>query len=223
MSRNSADFVSIHGQPIGGGRASDIFDLGDGRVLRRFKRGGNAEREARVMRHARAHGYPVPDVFEVLPHGLVLERIDGPTMQAHVFRRPWTLARNLALLAELHERLHRIAAPSDLRALGEGDALLHLDLHPNNVLLSPLGPVVVDWANAHRGDGDVDVALAWLIMATSGGTVGRVAARVFLRHFDQTAVLAAVPTASDYRIADRNVTDAERSAIRSLVARVARA
>jgi tRNA A-37 threonylcarbamoyl transferase component Bud32 len=62
------------------GRASEIFDLGDGRVLRRFKRGGHPGLEARVMEHARAHGYPVPAVHEVRADALVLERIEGPTM-----------------------------------------------------------------------------------------------------------------------------------------------
>jgi hypothetical protein len=59
------------------GRASEIFDLGDGRVLRRFKRGGDPGFEASVMEHARAHGYPVPAVLEVRDDGLVLERVDG--------------------------------------------------------------------------------------------------------------------------------------------------
>jgi hypothetical protein len=43
---------------IAAGRASEIFDLGGGRILRRFKRGGDSEHEARLMRHARSHGFP---------------------------------------------------------------------------------------------------------------------------------------------------------------------
>jgi hypothetical protein len=49
-------------KPITSGRASEIFDLGDGRILRR---GGDPEREARLMRNVAAHGYPAPDVLEV--------------------------------------------------------------------------------------------------------------------------------------------------------------
>jgi hypothetical protein len=51
---------------IAAGRASEIVDLGDGRVLRRFKGGGRPAREAAIMEHARAYGFPVPQVLEVL-------------------------------------------------------------------------------------------------------------------------------------------------------------
>ncbi len=35
-----------------------------------------------------------------------------------------------------------------------------------NVILSADGPVVIDWTNAGRGDGDFDAALTWVLMAT---------------------------------------------------------
>jgi hypothetical protein len=76
---------------IAEGRASEILDLGDGSVLRRFKERGDPEREATVMALARGHGYPVPEVREVRGDGLVLERVDGPTMMADCRRRPWRL------------------------------------------------------------------------------------------------------------------------------------
>jgi streptomycin 6-kinase len=210
------------GTLIAAGRASEIFDLGDGRVLRRFKSGGNPEGEALVMRHARDHGFPAPEVLEVDRDSLVLERVAGKTMLEVVFRRPWTLRRNMAILAALHERLHRIAAPPGLEAAGDGDTLLHLDLHPENVILSPSGPVLVDWTNARRGDPALDVAMTWVIAATSGGTLGRVAMRLFLKHFDRAVVLAALPIAAERRISDPNVTDEERDAVHRLVARAAR-
>jgi streptomycin 6-kinase len=208
-----------HGTLIAAGRASEIFDLGDGRVLRRFKAGGNPEREAMVMRQARKHGFPVPEVLEVGDDSLVLEHIAGRTMLEVVFRRPWTLRRNISILAALHERLHRIAAPPGLSAAADGEALLHLDLHPENVILSPSGPVLVDWTNARRGEPALDVAMTWVVAATSGGALGRVAMRLFLRHFDRAAVLGALPIAAELRISDPNVTDEERDAAHRLVSR----
>ncbi len=74
---------------IAAGRASEILDLGGGRVLRRFKNGGDPEREAGIMAHARAHGFPVPEVLEVRDDALVLERIDGPSMLRMLRTRPW--------------------------------------------------------------------------------------------------------------------------------------
>ena len=203
---------------IAAGRASEIFDLGDGRVLRRFRAGGDAESEALVMRHAQAHGYPAPRVLEATPDALTLDRIEGPTMLEELRRRPWTLGRHASLLARLHVQLHEIAAPADLPSAGPGDRLLHLDLHPDNVILSPRGPFVIDWTNARRGDPALDVALTWLIVATNGGPLARPFLRVFLRHFERDRILCALPVAAERRIADPNVGDAERGAVRRFVA-----
>lgn len=207
-------------RPIAAGRASEIFDLGDGRVLRRFKAGGNPAREALVMGHARERGYPVPEVFEVAAESLVLERIEGPTMLEAVFEDPSTLADQARVLAQLHDDLHQIDAPEGLRALGDGDRLLHLDLHPENVILSPDGPVVIDWANARRGEGLLDVVYTWVICATSSGVgqLGLDFVRLFLPHFDRAEVLRHLPLAVEHRLADVNVTDEEREAIRRLLA-----
>jgi streptomycin 6-kinase len=194
------------------GRASEIVELGDDRVLRRFKAGGRPAREAEIMEHARAHGYPVPRVLEVLDDSLVLERVDGPTMLAELRRRPWKLAGQARMLAELHARLHGIPL--------EGERLLHLDFHPDNVLLSARGPVVIDWANARAGDPALDVAMTWVICATSGGAMGRLFTGFFLRHVDLATARRSLPRAGEHRIADPNVTDAERDRVRKLLRRM---
>jgi aminoglycoside phosphotransferase (APT) family kinase protein len=204
---------------IASGRASEIFDLGDGRVLRRFKGDGDPEREALVMRHAASHGYPVPAVVEVTDDALVLERIEGRTMLDDLHRRPWRVPKHASTLAKLHKRLHEIPAPAGLRDAGSGDRLLHLDLHPDNVILSPSGPVVIDWTNARRGDPALDVALTWVIGATSGGLLERLFLRFFLAHFRREDLVRVLPRAAERRIADPNVTEAERAGVRRLVER----
>jgi aminoglycoside phosphotransferase (APT) family kinase protein len=194
---------------IAAGRASEIVDLGHGRVLRRFKGHGRPAREAAIMRHADAHGFPVPQVLEVLDDGLVLEHVDGRTMLSALRRRPWQAARSARTLAQLHARLHEIPF--------EGERLLHLDLHPDNVLLSSRGPVVIDWTNARAGEPALDVALTWVIGATSGGLGGRAFTRLFLRHVDRDAARRALADAAAFRLADPNVTDAERARVRRLL------
>lgn len=194
---------------IAAGRASEIVDLGHGRVLRRFKGGGRPAREAVIMEHARAHGFSVPQVLEVLDDGLVLERVDGPTMLAVLRRQPWRAPSSARTLAQLHRRLHEIPF--------EGERLLHLDLHPDNILLSTRGPVVIDWTNARAGDPALDVALTWVIGATSAGLMGRAFTQLFLRHVDRDAARRALPDAAAFRLADPNVTDAERARVRRLV------
>jgi aminoglycoside phosphotransferase (APT) family kinase protein len=193
------------------GRASEIVDLGGGRVLRRFKGGGDPSREAEIMEHARMHGYPVPEVFDVREDALVLERVDGPTMLAELKRRPWRVSGHARTLADLHRRLHEIPF--------EGSRLLHLDLHPDNVLLSSRGPVVIDWTNACGGEPALDVALTWVICWTSAGVGGRVFTRRYLRHVDRDAARSALPEAVAYRLADPNVTDGERKRVRRMLRR----
>jgi aminoglycoside phosphotransferase (APT) family kinase protein len=214
-----AEIVEAQPALIAAGRASEVFDLRDGRVLRRFKSGGNPEREALAMRHAHRHGYRVPEVLEVKADALVLEKIDGPTMWEAAGREPDAVQAHAAALARLLRELHEIEAPDGLPAVGEGDRLLHLDLHPANVILSPTGPVVVDWTNARRGDPALDVALTWVIGATSGGLgrLGRSFLAHFLSHFDRDELRGALRAAAEYRLADENVTDDERRAIRELL------
>ena len=205
---------------IAAGRASEIFDLGDGRVLRRFKSGGRPEREALVMRHARLHGYPVPEVLEIAADALVLEKVKGPTMWEVAGEKPSTVRAHAALLAWLHRELHEVDAPDGLPPVGAGDRLLHLDLHPANVILSPEGPVVVDWTNARCGEPAFDVAVTWVIGATSTG-LGRLGGSFlhqFLSHFDRDELRQVLRSAAEYRLIDKNVTNAERRAIRDLVA-----
>jgi aminoglycoside phosphotransferase (APT) family kinase protein len=93
-----------------------------------------------------------------------------------------------------------------------------MDLHPENVILSEGGPVVIDWTNAEAGKPELDVAMAWVILATTGRLPGRIFLRSFLPHFDLDGVRSALPAAADRRIGDPNVTERERRAVRRLIA-----
>jgi tRNA A-37 threonylcarbamoyl transferase component Bud32 len=71
------------------GRTADVFALDDSRVLRRYRRGGPARKEARLMAYLLKQGYPVPRVLDVADGDLVLQRLHGPTMLDALRRRPW--------------------------------------------------------------------------------------------------------------------------------------
>jgi aminoglycoside phosphotransferase (APT) family kinase protein len=163
------------------------------------------------MEHASRHGYPVPRVHEVLEDGLVLERVDGPTMADDALRRPWRFFAHARTLARLHDDLHRVPGP-------DGGVLLHLDFHPKNVLMGKAGPVVIDWSNGRYGPAELDAALTWVILMTSSGRAGRAFAGAFARHVDVRAGLA---DAVAFRVADRNVTESEREAVLRLLDRTA--
>ncbi len=174
------------GPLLASGRDCDLFEYGDGLVLRRSRTPRSLAGEAAVMDHVRSHGYPAPAVHEVSEDGrdIVIERVEGPTMGTDLTRRPWTMRRHAATLADLHVHLHTIPPlPGSPAAPGGGDRQLHLDLHPLNVLLSPVGPVVIDWTNARRGESEVDLAYTWLVLGASevdGPLAMRVVARLLL-------------------------------------------
>ena len=191
------------------------------------------EVEAQAMEHARSHGYPVPAVEEITADGteLVMGRITGPSMITPLSRRPWAMKEYAAILAGLHLRLHRIPGPVWLPVApgSAGDRIVHLDLHPLNVILSPTGPVVIDWSNAARGCADVDVAATWVLLAAAGIPGGRAMAallgrlrspfvKAFLGHFDLEAVRQELAATVEWKIHDPNMTVAEQRAMRQLVA-----
>lgn len=229
--------MEAHPRVLAAGRASEILALDERRVLRRTPGAADLEREAAVMRSARERGFPVPEVFEVRPDGLVLERVAGPTMAADLVRHPWRAGAHARTLADLHHRLHRLAPPAGVPArygaAGAGDVFLHGDLHPLNVLLSPRGPVVVDWTNAGRGPAGADLADVWLVLACArlpGTPPARLAVasvrRYFLRCFLDAAgreeAVACIDLAAAVRGRDPHVDPAERAAMRELVSRVER-
>jgi aminoglycoside phosphotransferase (APT) family kinase protein len=129
-------------------------------------------------------------------------------MGQRLARRPWEAREHVGRLAELHERLHAI--PLD------AGSLVHFDLHPDNVLMSPSGPVVIDWTNAHAGSPDADVAMTWIILETSAGLPGRFLAWLFRRRVGRDVVARGLSEARAYRLADRNVTGAEKRRVRHL-------
>jgi aminoglycoside phosphotransferase (APT) family kinase protein len=170
---------------LSSGRDGDIFELSPDLVLRRTRDGRSIAHEARVMRYVEQHGFPVPHIEAVRAGGteIVMERIDGPTM-LDAMARPWKLGEHLSLLADLHDRLHAIEGPDwlpDIPGQG-GDRLLHLDLHPLNVLMSAAkGPVVIDWPNARRGDPMADVALTFATMTCARIPLPRLVAAALTR------------------------------------------
>lgn len=118
--------------------------------------------------------------------GVVYERVDGPSMLEVMSRRPWAVFRLARTFAEIQVRMHNCARPElpsgreslirairqapvladDLRAcalrrldeLPDGHAVCHGDLHPDNVVMSRRGPIVIDWMTATQGNPVADVA-----------------------------------------------------------------
>jgi tRNA A-37 threonylcarbamoyl transferase component Bud32 len=146
-------------EPFAAGREADVFVLDGERVLRRYRTGQDATGEAAIMAYVGGLGFPVPTVYSAQGPEIVMERLDGPTMAQAAIAGELSMADGAVMLADLLRRLHELPGRS-----GVG-TVLHLDLHPENVLLTGRGPVVIDWPNGRDGPGDLDTALSALILA----------------------------------------------------------
>jgi aminoglycoside phosphotransferase (APT) family kinase protein len=216
---------------LASGRDGDVFEFAPGLVLRKTRDGRSIAHEARTMRYVAEHGYPVPRIEEVRADGteIVMERIDGPIMMDAMVRPPWKLGDHLRLLADLHDRLHRIPGPEWLTAMPDGgDRLLHLDLHPLNVIMSPKGPVVIDWPNARRGDPMADVAVTYALIACGHIPLPRpiastlnavrtpVLRRFFAKRYLGPAFYGRVAEMAELKCFDENMAPDEIRALRAL-------
>ncbi len=188
--------------------------------------------EARIMQYVRDHGYPVPAVDELSDDGteLVMERIDGTTMVRELAAQPWKVASRGRILAELHLQLHELAAPAWLPPgpCSTGDRLLHLDLHPLNVMMSPRGPVVIDWTGASRGAPATDVAVTWALLAggqVEGGPMMSLLVRwardrlvrAFLGPLDAMGARDELNCVVEWKAKDVHMSERELASMRALV------
>lgn len=219
-------------EPIATGRDADIFDAGPGRVLRRNRQDRSQALEARVMQYVVEQGYPAPTVYELSDDGrdMVMERVDGPTMLDDLGDHPWRVFGHARTLADMHTRLGQIPAPDWLRpGPVPGDRVVHLDLHPGNIMLTAGGPVVIDWTNACAGTPGSDIALTWLLTscgeipgprwktALLGGFRALLVNR-FLHHAGRAAAVRDLAAVAEWKLADKNMRPGEVAAMRQLVA-----
>jgi uncharacterized protein (TIGR02172 family) len=184
---------------LGRGRTADVFGWSDGRALKLYHVGWPADAAAREFQLARAvHavGAAAPAVFETLQvegrHGVVYERLTGPSLLNQTTARPWTILHSARLMAELHAQMHacrptglpaqrdqlqqkieaahplpeslKRAALDALDQLPDDTVLCHGDYHPDNILVSARGSVILDWTAAACGHPLADVARTTLIM-----------------------------------------------------------
>lgn len=185
--RQTAGTLIGHGRTaeifaLGDARVVKLFreDMPESAVMREF--------EATRLVHQTALPVPRAEAIVEVDgrRGIVFERVEGPTMLRTLASRPWTLVQSARLLAELHVSMHRCTGaglpplkerlagnirsaqmlPDDatqavlglLDHLPDGNSLCHGDFHPDNVLMSSRGPIIIDWPNATRGNPLADVA-----------------------------------------------------------------
>jgi aminoglycoside phosphotransferase (APT) family kinase protein len=216
------------GRLLASGRAADVYDLGDGSVLRRYRTDRDCADEARLMIWLGTQDVAVPTVHRAAGRDIVMDRVAGPTMVEDLGARPWRIVRHARELAKLQRALHEHEAPGWLPVspgVTDGDRVLHLDLHPMNVILADGRSVIIDWTNASRGDPSFDAAMTYVLMASfeATGLAERIGRRLLVSVFawsrGRSVVARALSDAVRYRLADRNVTPGERQNLQRLLDR----
>jgi aminoglycoside phosphotransferase (APT) family kinase protein len=125
--------------------------------------------------------------------GIVFERVEGRTALTLIRTQPWRLVeitRVMARMQGVYLKAPGTGLPSNkgglewgvrrvieqgldadkgqrilaaLAALPDGDRLCHMDFHPDNVMLTKRGWVIIDWMNTRSGPPLSDVARTSLI------------------------------------------------------------
>lgn len=185
---------AVLGEKLGSGRAAEVFEFGEGRIIKLLREPGESpslEREAAGQKTARDAGIAAPQVHGIEcvdgRQGLVMDRVAGLDGLTAVDRKPWRVWAIGREVGVLHRQLANVAAPAGLRSVRElvsqqiegspripakarprladvllkapdGDRLCHMDFHPGNVIESPDGPVIIDFANAASGHAMADHA-----------------------------------------------------------------
>jgi aminoglycoside phosphotransferase (APT) family kinase protein len=214
-------------QLLASGRAADVYDQGDGTVLRRYKTDHDTALEARVMKWLHGLGYPVPKVHSAGGRDIVMQKIDGVTMIEDLGRRPWRLVSHARTLAELQGGLNILEAPDWLPerpGVPPGRSTVHLDLHPYNVMITAAGPVVIDWTNVTRSVPEFDAAMTYIVVSSAelkGHGFERLGRTAFIECFrlwrGRAAIGSKLIEAARYRAADPNVTPKERRRLENLL------
>jgi tRNA A-37 threonylcarbamoyl transferase component Bud32 len=217
------------GELLGTGRTADVYSVGLRRVLRRYRDGRDASKEAEAMRYLFKKGYPVPEVFDVSGPDIVMAHLSGTTMLKTMARKPLQIPEMAKTLVRLQTRLNALAPPPFLDVkFGEPTGIIHLDLHPDNIMMTNSGPVVIDFANIAAGPASADVAQSWIIMVTStipGSAPERYASNIgrnkfvknFLKHSDVEFTNELFQSVAEARKLNPNTSDVEKTRIDELV------
>ena len=183
------------GEKIGEGATADIHVWAPGQIVKLFKVGASprfGRHEARMTRAAFAAGAPqvINEVTMEGRFGIVLQRLDGPTLLQLLQTRAVTSEQVGAILATLYTSVHKTSPSPDVVSLRDWidavsrtsrdvlpehiatgvltlidhlppeNGLCHADLHPGNVIMTADGPKIIDWACALRASAVFDIARA---------------------------------------------------------------
>lgn len=189
------------GAKIGEGATADVHAWAPGQVVKLLKPGVPGRigaHEARMTRAVFEAGAAAPRVFgEVTVDGrpgIVMTRLEGPTLTQDIKARSVTYEEAGAILAAAIHSVHAAPPPPDVPSLRDtltaslrrapavlsgravagiralldrlppGDGLCHGDPNSGNVIVTANGPALIDWVAAVRAPAAFDLASAQVLL-----------------------------------------------------------
>lgn len=208
VSRQEAQGAGIARGKIGEGAYSEAYAWAPGQVIKLFKLGlprRMASFEVHMLRAVHAVGVAVPELFGEVNvdrrFGIVMQRLDGPTLLQLTRTGAVTFEQAGAVVAALAKSFHEAPLPPEILSMRDymtaqlghddgklpkhiateivalidrlppGDRLCHTDLSPGNVIMTAEGPKLVDWVSAMRGPALLDLAFLRVILSELGPEV----------------------------------------------------
>lgn len=114
-------------QIISLGRTAEIIVGAGNQVLKLFRDGwslSSVKKEEKIARTISEAGLPVPAVYGIVEvdgrHGIIYERVDGPSMLNELISKPREPEHFAGLFAKLHAKMHSLemrGLPSQHRKL----------------------------------------------------------------------------------------------------------
>lgn len=155
--------------------------------------------------------------------GIVYEKISGSTMLQMLGSKPWQVVKHSCNLAELHSKMHQMPLEGfasfrdrwfknieqvpnlsesikrklidQVNQLPDAAKLCHFDFHPDQVIYTTNGPVILDWMTACAGHPAADVARTQILLTIGkppdasvwmkilASLLGRVANHYYLKRY----------------------------------------
>lgn len=126
-------------------------------------------------------------------YGIIMDFINGKTLTQNIEKNPLRVVGYSQRLAKTHVAMHAMKADGlrDIREiisaylddqsmqflstrqkaacrrylshLPKGNALIHMDFHTDNVLVTPYKDIAIDWATGAKGDRSADLAMTYFL------------------------------------------------------------